>query len=1703
MQTPTVLRILLVTLCLPLTARAAWNAWTILSSSEAYVVPALLDASVEAPIVHMNTSQGTHDTLLPPTGVRALASSSVVVMAALPRCIVRIPSEQVVAGDCASEAELRDGTPHAARFANLSQLAVVFTPQRLFWVALDGMRLVAGTPWRVVTVSSLLPDGAPPPHSISLTAVDDVVWLAMLSYSQTEVWLQRCDSCLWDPSASGWTLSVSIVDTTTSDAWACILLAQSALWMVDTQNASVWHRPLAADATATLFEYYYYDTQGGFTPRGLVHLGAEGLWMVLPSQERLYRLGDANGSVLRPASQCRPCVAGEMALGDACVPTRSGGFAVPGDFRFTPCPAGTYGPFAGATHPSACVPCPMGTIAPRPGAVACSACPYDRPLQGPLAQSCVAVCPSWTQPKNCAACPMAGYVFAQSGCAPCPANTFAVLGGPCLPCPWGMVAPPGALACSAPSSDVACFPTGVASSSPWDCTTNNPVRLYNTDTFLPEGTVHLMAAASNGTLWLAMRDIGLVWQVPNLYRVDWARTRTVLDINANITAMLLSNDESTVYYYEARTATLFHVQNEQFVSAVLRFEAAAVIVDLCMLAPSTSWLLALASDGQIYRITDAARTLWAPSALPPVKCFAPYRLGLLALFENGALGVLDPIRPSSGPMIIVREPVDPNSVRWMRIWRQGILLAEGYAMRLLPLDATDTSVWGDPGVAGDLDGIDPRFTTLVPPPTARGAEMLCIADGGRMRVLWARGCECAPGFFMSDNGACFACPEGTQSDVGATGCVSSICDVGQYLSRYAGCMQCPLTLWWRDAETSACTLLASSAVYDRPRYTLSQAQALVLGLTYMPSTIRVDPRVADAFVRAINQNHSDALLRADAMGAFWSLAFDPVVPWDPQGVSALAAPALQPPDSLRDASALLPLLGQAGPPWNTARAALFRSPVDRPQFPPFFWPARFNCTSAVHFWSYPSVLFPSGACLPCPNGTFAYDDDALVCDAYEDGGPSVCMPGAFLELRAHRTRACVACPPETYAPNAFVVGACLPKQILACAAGEFVYDDGTGVSDNACVACDACPIRVPPDANCSGRDRFQPYACLPGDPPLGYIFAFSNGRLSWTFCGALPSDGAVWAQGPRVDECYFACLWGTDAQAAYAYAQALPHSESSDDALRRGLFPWVPALGTVARQVCVAWTPPPCPEGTFRSPSEACLPLDTLPSNAVPALTGGWVCLEGWFRSHDALCLPCGALSCSVGQSYSPSRCTPTFSGCVNCPVYEGAELQADGLRGVCAYRCLPPYFQNPRAGVPCTLCGTSPPLNSSCPPGQFWNASDCACAVCGDMLSVLQGATVLAPSSDSVCRIWCRPGFHTLMRSTLRVVTDGYPQDPSKIVCESCTKRPGLPCPMCPAGTLGPHCLPYVSASCVAPRTYAPQYSPGGTVASLPCLLCPPLQAMRMAMPVTSDPCASVCQPDTYEGPGACVPCHNLPVPVGAPYLGYRSLWNATPGSRWWPEAYDPPHLPPRSYGVEERAGRCWPCPVWSLSRASDSLDPCPSSSQMASSVWTIPNNEPQRRRLMESCTTAYTLDRRRIEWCAPLSRSVVAAVPTTELTCPSGWVVENAMHLRPRCVACPAGTIQTETQCRLCPLRTPVSEVGSTQCQRHAAIRPPTMCVARAQAQPFESQICGCVPGTFLDASKNHTCQRCTQGKVSHTLSNAPCTPPAHGGLVAASIA
>ena len=63
------------------------------------------------------------------------------------------------------------------------------------------------------------------------------------------------------------------------------------------------------------------------------------------------------------------------------------------------------------------------------------------------------------------------------------------------------------------------------------------------------------------------------------------------------------------------------------------------------------------------------------------------------------------------------------------------------------------------------------------------------------------------------------------------------------------------------------------------------------------------------------------------------------------------------------------------------------------------------------------------------------------------------------------------------------------------------------------------------------------------------------------------------------------------------------------------------------------------------------------------------------------------------------------------------------------------------------------------------------------------------------------------------------------------------------------------------------------------------------------------------------CVACLDLPIPDHAPYHHYASRWDLEPGVRWWPPAFDPPHLPLRlsPLASEPRAGLCWPCPlVW-----------------------------------------------------------------------------------------------------------------------------------------------------------------------------------------------
>jgi hypothetical protein len=339
------------------------------------------------------------------------------------------------------------------------------------------------------------------------------------------------------------------------------------------------------------------------------------------------------------------------------------------------------------------------------------------------------------------------------------------------------------------------------------------------------------------------------------------------------------------------------------------------------------------------------------------------------------------------------------------------------------------------------------------------------------------------------------------------------------------------------------------------------------------------------------------------------------------------------------------------------------------------------------------------------------------------------------------------------------------------------------------------------------------------------------------------------------------------------------------------------------------------------------------------------------------------------------------------------------------------------------------------------------------------------APSSDGVCRIWCRPGFHTIERATLlALLDDAAPQDPTRVLCEPCVQRPNVPCPLPPPN------------NCQLERLQQ-QCDDGNYACGDLCVRCPtrlgPLQLW------TRD-CDVICVPNAYMSLDGtrCIPCASLPVPSHAPYTGYRALWNATPGARWWPRAYDPPHLRPRSSAQtqeEPRAGLCWPCSTLVRAGLWDISEPCttlpspwraralPPSPDDGDSVLSMPR---QRRLLAQ----AYTLDRRMLRWSSLSNISFYRSAPKAHVLCPPGMYADAGA----RCVRCPRGTEgAADGSCRL--LTAP------------AASNKKRRCVRGAKPRTFEPELCACRVGTYL--FNNSACRRCPIDTVSLTASNAPC--------------
>ena len=700
--------------------------------------------------------------------------------------------------------------------------------------------------------------------------------------------------------------------------------------------------------------------------------------------------------------------------------------------------------------------------------------------------------------------------------------------------------------------------------------------------------------------------------------------------------------------------------------------------------------------------------------------------------------------------------------------------------------------------------------------------------------------------------------------------------------------------------------------------------------------------------------------------------------------------------------------------------------------------AAFDCASPLHYWNA-----TRNGCLPCPSATWAFDDNATAC-APRNGLPYACAAGEYLALAQ---RACRPCPYDTFSPAPGRVLACTPKTVHACPnATHYVYDDGRALTDNACRPCETqCTVRVPADGECNGRTYTQPYVCFTQLSPAGVRLRYTaDARIETAPC-PWPPEHAEWTQGPRPDRCYYRCLWAN--QVVW------------DDTTSVGLCP----------------PQPDCPDGAYRDTPTTCAPMDTLPAHAVPSPAGGWRCADGWFARQGA-CVPCAPSSCAGGERFTPEECGGVVSGCAPCrnDWGRGITLLLFEAPGRCVYRCEPPMRPSNSTGVPCTLCGDAPPFGSACPPGQAWR--DCVCVPCAVIPN-----TLLAPSFDAVCRVWCRPGFLTLDAKTLWPVADAsQPQDPAHIVCQACSKQPKQPCPQCPIGTLAPQCKACVAPTC-APPTYASTAAcPGGPAGPMPCLLCPTPGPFREWV---APPCVEACVRDAYPSSAdGCTPCSTLPIPPGAPYHLYRALWNATPGARWWPRAYDPPHMRPRANdgALEARDGVCWPCAT--TTQTPYGGDPCGISTQAPTDVQRI-TIKLTRRLLLQSAPTAtrsaYTLDRRRIEWPLPPPRPLPRNRAAPAPACAPGWTIEEPRHLRPRCTPCPRWASRVDALTGACLPDAPTDKKKPGGCP-----------MALALPQPFTPQLCGCIPGTELHANRS-ACVRCPKGTVSRSLGNAPCVP------------
>ena len=333
-----------------------------------------------------------------------------------------------------------------------------------------------------------------------------------------------------------------------------------------------------------------------------------------------------------------------------------------------------------------------------------------------------------------------------------------------------------------------------------------------------------------------------------------------------------------------------------------------------------------------------------------------------------------------------------------------------------------------------------------------------------------------------------------------------------------------------------------------------------------------------------------------------------------------------------------------------------------------------------------------------------------------------------------------------------------------------------------------------------------------------------------------------------------------------------------------------------------------CLVGQYRSPCYAnysgmCVSCSGLPRSASfigPGLpynqnNCNWSCNNGYF-SVGLSCQACNTNSCQIGQ-YLKLCNSNSDSVCLNCSNKPNASIYTTcgipSYENNCSWSCVAGYFT---ADLSCKLCNTS-----LCPTGFFRASclpfSDALCSPCTKKPAHASFQSPGKPYNQDNCSWSCNVGFYQM-----------------NDLCQVCNST------RCDVGQYRTLCLQYQDSTCQActNKPLNAAYSSSGSTNdasncswvcnsgyfrnSSSCLLCnnsvcnvgqyrvnctqfadsvckncsnkPLASSFTSAVfPIDRNSCAWVCNHGFYKNNSNCVPCSNLPCPVGMYRSGCSSL--------------------------------------------------------------------------------------------------------------------------------------------------------------------------------------------------------------------------------------